>query len=142
MIAIAACLLLMEVKFTSHGFLALPGAVLLASGIYLLVDSPDPAVHISAGLAIGLVLPVALLTAFLVTIAARAARSKFALGPHSLVGRTGTVIASPHLRVKVAGEYWNAASQEILAPGARVKVEDVHGLELSVTAVHDKIRTT
>ena len=142
LIAIATCMLVLEVKVLSHGFLAVPGAILLASGIYLLVDSPDPSLHISPVISVGVVLPVALLTAFLVTIASRAARNKSIVGPNSIVGKTGTVIASPHLRVQVSGEYWNATSPNTLAPGTIVRVDSVKGLKLAVSSLHDKIVRT
>lgn len=132
LIAVATLLLALELKVTSHGFLALPGAVLLACGIYLLIDSPDPEQHIRGGIAIGIALPFGLLTAFLLTIAARASRNKAVTGADRLVGQTGTVVAAPNLRVQVAGEYWNASAPETLAPGTAVQIESVNGLELSV----------
>ena len=142
LIAIATLLLVLELKITSHGAIAATGAVLLACGIYLLVDSPDPAEHIHLTTVLGIVLPFGLLTAFLITIAARASANKAVTGTNRLVGQTGKVVAAPNLRILVGGEYWNAAAQEKLEPGTAVRIDSVSGLELRVSPLHDRIVTT
>jgi len=133
LIAIAALFLILELKIRSQGILSATGAVLLACGIYLLIDSGDPTQHIRPITALGVVLPFGLLTAFLLTVASRARHNKLAAGPTTLVGQIGTVIAAPDsLRIQVAGEYWNAVSHVPLVPGTSVRVIDIQGLELSV----------
>jgi len=133
LIAAATVLLVLELKIASRGFLSATGAILLACGAYLLIDSQDPEQHIHPLTALGIVLPFGLLTAFLLTIAARARDNKAVTGSSMLIGQTGTVIAtSDSFRIQVAGEYWNAVSPEPLAPGMFVRVTEIHGLELSV----------
>lgn len=133
LIAIAALFLILELKIHSQGILSATGALLLACGIYLLIDSGDPAQHVRPITALGVVLPFGLLTAFLLTVASRARHNKLASGPTVLLGQIGTVIAAPEsLRVQIAGEYWNVLSHVPLAPGTSVRVVDIHGLELSV----------
>jgi len=142
LIAVATGLIALELKFSSRGLLSATGAILLASGIYLLVDSPDPAQHIRPAVALGIVLPFALLTAFLVTVAARAAANKATTGVDSLIGQTGTVITIAPTRIQVSGEYWNAVSHQQLTPGTPVRIVAVNGLQLSVLPLHDTIGST
>ena len=150
LVAIAALLLLLELKLHSTGVLATVGAVLLACGVYLLIDSPNPELHIRPSTAFALALPVFLLTAFLLTIASRASANKAATGSGQMIGAFGTVVAVPNdsspLRVRIAGEYWNAlspgepASQNLL-PGSPIRVTAIHGLQLTVQPLHDTIKT-
>ena len=150
LVAIAALLLLLELKVHSAGVLATVAAVLLAAGIYLLIDSPDPQLHIRPATAFAFALPVFLLTAFLLTIASRASANKAVTGSGQMIGAVGIVIAaqdgSSPLRVQIAGEYWNAlASCELvspdLLPGSPVRVTAIRGLQLTVQPLHDTIRT-
>jgi len=142
LIAVATVLLALELKLSSRGLLSATGAILLASGIYLLIDSPDPAQHIRPAVALGIVLPFALLTAFLVTVAARAAANKATTGVDGLIGQTGTVITIAPTRIQVSGEYWNAVSHQQLTPGTPVRIVAVNGLQLSVLPLHDTIGST
>ncbi len=142
LIAIAVLMLLIEVKVSSHGVLAGCGALLLACGVYLLIDSPDPAEHIGIATSFAVVLPIAILTAFLLTIAAQARSTKLATGLHSLIGKTGTVADASRLRVFIGGEYWNARSASQLERGAVVRVDSVAHMELSVSALHDRMETS
>ena len=143
LIAISAVVILLELKIASRGILAGIGAVLLACGVYLLIDSPDPADRIHPATALGIVLPFGLLAAFLLAVASRARTNKIAAGPTTLIGQTGTVVGVPDtLRVQVAGEYWNAVSHGPLVPGTIVRITAIRGLELTVSPLHDTMGTS
>jgi len=138
LIAVSAIALALELKVSSRGAFSALGAILLACGTYLLIDSPDPAERIHLLTAAGVVLPFALLAAFLLTIASLARTGKMAAGPATLIGRTGTVVTvSEPLRIQVAGEYWNAVSPAPLAPGTAVRITAINGLQLTVSPVRD-----
>ncbi len=143
LIAIAAISLALELKISSRGAFSVLGAILLSCGMYLLIDSPNPAERIHLQTAAGVVLPFALLTAFLFTVASFARSNKIAAGPATLIGRTGIVVTSAGpLRIQVAGEYWNAASPLPLAPGTAVRITAINGLQLTVSPLHDTMGTT
>ncbi len=138
LIAVSAVVLLLELKIASRGILCGLGAVLLACGVYFLIDSPNPSDRIRPVTALSIVLPFGLLAAFLITIASRARSNKTAAGPTTLIGQTGTVVGAPDtLRIQVAGEYWNAVSAIPLAPGTSVRITAIQGLELTVGPLHD-----
>ncbi len=138
LIAISATMLVLELKIPSRGLLSVLGAILLACGISLLIDSPNPAERIHPLTVFGLVLPFALLTALLLTVASRARTNKMAAGPTTLLGQTGTIVGTRDtLRVQVAGEYWNAVSAEPLAHGTPVHITAIAGLQLTVAPLHD-----
>ena len=142
LIAIATVFLILEIKVRSQGLLSATGAILLACGLYLLIDSADPAQHVRPLTALGVVLPFGLLTAFLLTVASRARHNKMAVGPTTLLGQIGTVISAPDsLRIQIAGEYWNALCPQPLAPGTSVCVTKINGLELSVVPLPETGQT-
>src|SRR5919197_5843490 len=57
-------------------------------------------------------------------------RRRAAVGAEALVGRTA-VVATP-TQVRVAGELWEARSNDVLVPGQEVVVRGVDGLTLLV----------
>ena|SRR6266571_3939525 len=58
-------------------------------------------------------------------------RRRVATGAEALVGRTA-VVSSPS-QVRVAGELWEARSEDVLVPGDEVEVRAVDGLTLEVS---------
>ena len=78
LLAFAALLLVMEVRFGAYGTLAIAGALVIALGAVMLVDSPVPGARIGWGTALGVSLPFAAITVSLLRIAVRARRNKAA----------------------------------------------------------------
>ena len=109
----------------------------LVLGSIFLIDSPLPELRIRPTTAIAVALPFALITLFLVTIAARARRNKVAAGPQAMVGETGVAVEdlNPRGRVFTHGEYWAASSAEPVKSGEKVKVISVDGLALTVSKI-------
>lgn len=124
----------MEAKFATHGILTAGGAVALLLGALMLIDTNDPALRIRFSTALGVTLPFALITSFLLSIAVRARRNKVVTGMESMPGRSGVAIGELNLSgtVMVNGEYWSAVSTSRIGAAERVRVTAVDGLTLKV----------
>jgi membrane-bound serine protease (ClpP class) len=139
----ALALILLEVKFSSHGLLALAGTLALIFGLLTLVDGPpELRVHASTALAAGLTF--GSITFVLAWLGLKARRNKALTGPGAMLGLTATVRSplDPLGQVEVRGELWQAH----LAPdSAPVSVEQqtivaaVNGLTLTVRALPPKV---
>ncbi len=137
LLMLAVVFFALELKFTSHGVLGAGGAVALVLGSLLLIDSPLPELRIRPLTAIGVSLPLAAITAFLMTIAARARRNKRTTGPEAVVGGVGVAVEdlNPSGRIFTHGEYWFASATYPVKAGERVKVISIKGLELTVDKI-------
>jgi len=103
-------------------------------GALLLVDSPLPELRIRLGTAIGLTLPFAVITVFLLSLILRARASKVATGAAGMIDEIGlahTALA-PSGKVFIHGELWDAVSSAAVEAGARIRVVSVEGLTLKV----------
>ena len=139
MIVAAFILFALEVKFTSHGVLAIGGTVLMVLGALLLVDAPIPEMRIKLMTALAVSIPIALISIFLLSIAVRARKNKVVTGIQGMLGQVGTVqvALTPVGKVFVFGETWNAISSTPVATGQRVVVRKVEGLQLEVEPLKD-----
>lgn len=139
LLILAAVFFALEVKFTSHGVLGLGGAVALVLGCLFLIDSPLPELRIRPVIALTVALPFALITAFLVTIAARARKNKTSVGSGAMVGEIGVAVEdlNPEGRIFTHGEYWAASSARPVKSGEKVKVISIQGLALTVDKIGD-----
>jgi membrane-bound serine protease (ClpP class) len=148
----AAVLLVLEVKFASHGVLAAAGIVCLAFGTLTLVDAPIPELRIQPWVAAALGTAFGIITVVLLRLALRARKRKSLIGPAALVGYPATALeplyptamsAAPmspagepagHIRghILVQGEIWEAVSPEPLAKSTQVRVTGYTGDVLKV----------
>ncbi len=137
LLILAVVFFALELKFSSHGVLGAGGAVALVLGSLLLVDSPLPELRIHPLTAIGVSLPLAIITGFLVAIAARARRNKRTTGPEAVVGEVGVAVEdlNPSGRIFTHGEYWFASSTYPIKAGEKVRVTSIKGLELTVDKI-------
>ncbi len=134
LLLLAIALFVLEAKIVSHGVLGTGGAVAMILGALILIDSPLPEMRIRLSTAVGLALPFALITTFLLTLVIRARLSKVVTGPAGMLGEIGmahTALA-PTGKVFVHGEYWDAVSSAPVEAGARVRVTAIDGLKLKV----------
>ena len=133
LLCLAVAMFILEAKITSHGVLGLGGTAAMILGALLLVNGP-PELRIHASTAVGVSLPFAAITLFLVSLVVRARRGKVLTGIAGMVNEIGVAqtLLAPDGKVFVHGEYWDARSPSHIAPGERVKVTAVHGLKLSV----------
>jgi membrane-bound serine protease (ClpP class) len=137
----AATLLLLEMKFTSHGILALAGIVCLAFGTLTLVAAPIPELAIQPAIAVALSVGFGIITVVLLRIAMQARRGKSLIGLAALVGSTATAMEPIGIEsgpgetighVLVQGEIWQATATEPLAPQTLVRVTGYQGAILRV----------
>jgi membrane-bound serine protease (ClpP class) len=134
LILAAFVLFALEAKFATHGILGLGGIVLLTLGGLLLVDGPIPQMRVQLWTALGVSVPLGLITVFLMTIALRARRSKVVTGLQGMIGAVGEARTDidPEGKVFVQGELWNAHARSRVGLGEHVVVRKVEGLELEV----------
>jgi membrane-bound serine protease (ClpP class) len=125
---------ILEAKFVTHGVLTVGGAVALALGAVLLIDTSVPELRIRWATAIGLAVPFALITSVLFTIAFRARRNKVVTGVEGMLGLSAVAVGelNPSGTVLVRGEYWRALSSAPVSPSQPVRITGIDGLTLHV----------
>jgi membrane-bound serine protease (ClpP class) len=139
----AAALILLEVKFSSHGLLAIAGTISLIFGLLTLVDGPpELRVHVSTAIAAGLTFGV--ITFTLAYLGLKARRNKYITGPQAMLGLIATVRTpfSPLGQVEVRGELWQATLAPDSAPAnveQQTVISAVNGLTLTVRALPSKV---
>ena len=123
----------LEAKYPAHGVLGVGGTLALAIGAMVLIDAP-PELRIRPMTAIGVTLPFAVITLFLVALAVRARNNKVITGTVGMLSEIGVAYTplAPAGKVFVHGEYWDAESTQPVEKGASVKVIAVEGLRLKV----------
>lgn len=128
----------LEAKFMTHGILTASGAVAMAFGAVLLIDTSVPELRIHWSTAIALVTPFALITSFLLSIAIRARRNKVVTGAEGMLGLSGVAVGelNPAGTVLVRGEYWHARASRHVSASEPVRITGVEGLTLRVTPQH------
>jgi len=129
----AAVLLLLEVKFASHGILAIAGITCLAFGTLTLVDAPIPEMAIQPVVAISLCIAFGIITVVLLRLAVKARRNKALTGPAALVGALGATMEPiwtrntlPVGRILVQGEIWQAIATAPIPERETVRVTGFH----------------
>jgi membrane-bound serine protease (ClpP class) len=139
LLLLAAALFILEAKFATHGVLAVGGAVSMILGALLLIESPLPELRIHLSTAIGITLPFAIITTFLVTLVVRARANKVITGSAGMVDEIGIAHTplAPAGKVFIHGEFWSAVSSTPVEAGARVRVTEVRGLMLKVEPAPD-----
>ena len=137
LIIAAFVLFALEAKFATHGVLGLGGIALLTIGGLLLVDGPIPQMRVQIWTALGVSVPLGVITVFLMTIALRARRSKVVTGLQGMIGAVGEARTDidPEGKVFVQGELWNAHARSRVSLGEPIVVRSVEGLELEVEKV-------
>ncbi len=139
LILLALAMFALEVKVTSHGALAVGGIIAMVIGAMILVDSPWPAARIHLSTALGVTIPLAVITVILVRLALAAQQRKVVTGDQGMVGELGVAQTelAPAGKVFVHGEIWQARVAGKIQPGARVRVKEVQGLTLLVEPEDD-----
>ena len=125
---------ILEAKFATHGVLTTGGAIALALGAVMLVDTNIPELRVRWTTAIGLAIPFALITSFLFSIAVRARRNKVVTGAEGMLGLTAIAVGelNPNGTVLVRGEYWNAQASARVRASDSVRITGIDGLTLQV----------
>ena len=135
---------ILEATITSGGLLAGGGVIAMTLGAVMLVDTEVPELSINWATAIGVTLPFAAITVFLLQLVVKSFRYKVSTGSEGMVGETGVAKTDVHRagRVFVHGEWWNARSDEPIAEGEPVRVVDMDGLLLKVQAHNGRMEQT
>ncbi len=134
LIMAAFVLFVLEAKFATHGVLGLGGIACLTLGGLLLVDGPIPEMRVKLWTALGVSIPLGVITVFLMAIALRARRNKVVTGAQGMIGAIGEARTDidPEGKVFVQGELWNAHAPSRVGIGDHVVVRKVEGLDLEV----------
>ena len=131
-------LLVLEVKVTSFGLLAVGGILSLVLGSMMLIDSPLPELQIGLRLIVPVTLAIAGILLFLVTLAVNAQRMQPVTGASGMLHETGYALTAIDPggvgRVRTRGEIWTASANEHIEAGAPVRVTAVEGLRLRVAS--------
>jgi membrane-bound serine protease (ClpP class) len=101
----------------------------------LLVDGPIPEMRVKLWTALGVSVPLGIITVGLMSLAVKAHRNKVVTGQQGLIGEIGVAQSPLALEGKIFihGELWNAVASEPVAVGEQVVVNRVEGLTLEVT---------
>jgi membrane-bound serine protease (ClpP class) len=135
---LAACVLLvLEVKFATHGVLASAGILALVVGALTLVDAPIPEMRVHWATALSTGLAFGLITVFLLRLAVKAKRSKVRTGGDAMIGLVAVVTQplAPAGQVLVNGELWQAESTVPAETGEKVRVRGLRDLTLLVDRI-------
>jgi membrane-bound serine protease (ClpP class) len=124
----------LEAKFATHGVLTTGGAVALALGAVMLIDTNVPELRVRWSTAVGLAIPFALITSLLFSIAVRARRNKVVTGVEGMLGLPAVTVGelNPSGTVLVRGEYWNAQASARVPASEPVRITGIDGLTLRV----------
>ena len=136
LIVLGIVLLILEVKITSFGVLAVGGVVSLFFGSLMLIDSPLPEMQIGLRMIVPITLSIAGILLFLVRLAVRAQQQRSVTGEAGMLDEVGQALSSISAggvgRVQTHGEIWTATAEHDIAAGDRVQVVAVKGLLLTV----------
>jgi len=136
LILLGLVLLILEVKVTSFGVLAIGGIASLFFGSLMLIDSPLPELQIGLRMIVPITLTLSGIILFLVQLAVKAQNQRSVTGQAGMIDEIGRALTSIDPggvgRVQTHGEIWTATSAEPIAAGENVQVVDVKGLLLTV----------
>lgn len=143
LIVLALVFFVLEAKFATHGILTAGGALAMLLGALMLIDTRAPELRIHLATALGLTIPFALITTFLLSIAMRARRNKVVTGAEGMIGLRAVAVGElnpslhPSGTVLVHGEYWRAQASGPVAASDPVRVTGIDGLTLKVEALKE-----
>ena len=131
----ALVLFVLEAKVTSYGLLAALGIAAMVFGSLILIDSPIPELRVRLSTAVGMALPFAAITVFLMRLVILAHRNKSVTGEEGLLTEIGVALTDidGEGKVRVHGEIWQASSETPISAGEQVKVLAVDGMKVRVS---------
>lgn len=138
LLGLALALFIAEIYITSFGLLTLGGVVSFIFGAYLLFD-PQTHVQVPQSMIWGAAFGLTCLGLIIGYALNKVRTTKPMSGPEGMLGQIGEVVLAIHPKssgkIFVAGEYWNAMSQDELHPKDKAQVMKVEGLNLVVKKV-------
>ena len=148
LILAALVLFILEAKYTSHGVLAIGGIVAMLIGALMLIRSPITGAGVSLGVALGVTVPFALITIFLMRLVLRSRSWKQTTGSEQLAGAAAEVTEAISAQdgdgafagmVRLRGELWRAVASQTIPAGTQVRVVAVSGLTVQVKPVDEPV---
>ena len=133
-------LFLLEIKITSHGMLAVGGAVSLFLGSIMLIHTSSVLEFVEISWIV-IIMSVVISTCFfvfLLGLGLKGQRKKPTTGKEGLLGEIGEAYSflNPAGTVRVHGEFWQAESTSgKIAKGERVRIVEIQDLKLKVEQV-------
>ena len=129
--------LVLEAKFATHGILTAGGALALALGAVMLINTDVPELRVRWSTALGLTIPFALITSFLLSIAVRARRNRIVTGVERMIGEPAVTVGELNSSgtILVRGEYWSAHTSERVPAGELVRITGIDGHTLQVEPI-------
>ena len=133
----AVVLFVLEAKVTSYGILAILGIAAMVLGSLILINAPIPEMKVRLATAIGVTLPFAGITIFLMRLVILSHRKKSVTGEEGMVGEIGLALTDilEAGQVRVHGEIWQAHSPLPIRSGEKIKVLAVSGMKLEVEKI-------
>ncbi len=138
LILFAALLFILEIKATTHGFLAIGGVIALFFGSILLFNTDVEFLRVSMKVILPTVIGVTLFFVLVIVLALSAYRRKPTTGTEGILGEIGVAkspIDSQGGRVFVHGEWWDATSDDPIPEGAKVEVIESKNLSIKVKKI-------
>ncbi|MCX7893720.1 MAG: nodulation protein NfeD [Burkholderiales bacterium] len=134
LILLGLAFMIAEAFVPSFGVLGIGGVVAFVVGAVLLVDAEAPELEVPLGFVLALALASAAFLLAVGRLALRARGRAVVSGREELVGAVGEVIEGGPGDgwAAIHGERWHVRARGALAPGERVRVTAVRGLELDV----------
>ncbi len=136
LIILSIVLFIMEINITSYGLLSLGGIITLFLGSLMLVESMDPIMRISWKVLVPAVLFTAMFFLVAIGFGIKAQRRGPLTGRSGMVGQSGITQTelTPHGKVAVQGEIWNATSKVPISAKTPVRITAMSGMILTVEA--------
>ncbi|WP_265519995.1 NfeD family protein [Nitratireductor luteus] len=137
LVILGAALLVAEVVSPSFGVLGIGGAIAFVLGAAFLFDTDTPGLEVSWPM-LGAVAVASLLMSLLVArLALTSQRGKVVSGREQMIGATGEILSWNGTTgyVLTHGERWKAVSDTPMVAGQTVRIEDIDGLTLKISAV-------
>ena len=130
-------LIIAEAFVPSFGILGVGGIISFMIGAIVLVDSEVSVFRVSWPLLAAIAVGAAALVIYTVRTFMKIRHQPLVSGVEMFIGHTGVSVASFDKTgmVKVDGELWKAVTDTPLHEGDKIKVQQVHGLELVVTKI-------
>jgi membrane-bound serine protease (ClpP class) len=137
LLATAIVLFIVEAKVASYGVLAALGIVSMILGSLILIDSPLPELRVHLATALGVTLPFAGITIFLLRLVLLSRRAKSVTGAEGMIGAVGLTLSDTFSegKIQVHGEIWRARSSQPIPVGEKVRVTAIEGLTLIVARI-------
>jgi membrane-bound serine protease (ClpP class) len=134
LILAALVLFVLEAKVTSYGILAALGITAMIVGSLILIDSPIPELRVRLPIALGMTLPFAAITIFLMRLVIISHRKKSVTGTEGMIEEIGIALMDFQNEgaIRVHGEIWQAVTESPVAAGEKVKVLAVEGMKLRI----------